>query len=324
MSWDAPPPGEPQQPTQPYGQPTQGPPTQPYGQPTQGEPTQPYFPTQSYDQPPPQWTQPQADQYGQPGQPGQYGDPYFPPYPLYPTAPPPKRSRTGFYVLVGAIAIVVAAGVAAAVAVTGSKSGNGTPSALSSSAPANTASADAASGANSSSTSAPTPTPASGSDASQSPRTVILPTSAGPLNLLSNADTARRIAGITSSLAGNAAYSNPKIGFYAIGSDSSFSVWMLAENSSDVPAFKPALNLLGDAAMARQIAQGAKMTNVTTESPGPLGGAVLCGKIATTGGQFRVCEWVDESSFGWVYFVPSVSSGHVLAYTLDLRSGAEQ
>lgn len=291
MSWDAPPPGEPQQPPQPHGQ-----------------PPQPYFPTQPYDQPPPQWPQPQD---------GQYGGPYFPPHSNahYPAPPPPRRSRAGFYIAISAVAVVVAAGVAVGVAATSSKSGNGTPSALaasSSAAAATTGAAptDAASGA--------------GSAQSQSPHTVITPASAGPLNLLSNADTKRRIAKIASGLSGNAAYRNPKIGFYSVGSGSSYSVWMLAEASSDAPAFKSSVNVLGDAAMARQIADGAKMADVTSQSPGPLGGSLLCGKLALSGSQFRVCEWVDDSSFGWVYFMPSVNEHDMLAYTLDLRSSAEQ
>jgi hypothetical protein len=212
---------------------------------------------------------------------------------------------------------VVAAGVAVGVAAANSKSGSGTPSALNSSAadtapasssPTDTASSDAASGAG----------------APQSPHTVITPANAGPLNLLTDADTTQRIAKIASSLSGNAAYVNPKIGFYSIGSASSYSVWLLAENSADVPAFKNSVGILGDTAMAHQIAQGARMTDATPESAGPLGGAVLCGKLATDSGDVRVCEWVDDSSFGWVYFMPSVNGNDMLTYTQDLRGAAEQ
>lgn len=337
MSWDTPPTGEPQQqPTQPYGQPTQPygqpqqpyQPTQPHGQPTQpyGQPVQPYQPPQPYaypdaygqpgqptqplgygqpgpyDQPPPQWVQPSQ---------GQYGGPYLPPY------QPPKRSRTAFYTALGVIAVVVAAGVAVGVAATNSKSGNGTPSALNSSA-ANTAPTDSAPTGTASSDATPD------ASASQSPHTVITPANAGPLNLLTNADTAQRIAKIASGLSGNAAYVNPRIGFYSIGSASTYSVWLLAENSADVPAIKNSVSILGDTAMARQIAQGAKMTDVTPESAGPLGGVVLCGKLSTDSGDVRVCEWVDDSSFGWVYFMPSVNGNDMLTYTQDLRGAAEQ
>lgn len=273
----------------------------------------------SWDAPPPpgeprqpaQWTQPQD---------GQYGGPYFPPYPNpnpnYPApSPPPRRSRTGFYVAMGVLAVVVATGVAVGVAATASKSGSGTPSALgaSSSTAAATASAVSAD-ATSSADAAP----------SQSPHTVVVPASAGPLNLLSNTDTKRRTAKIASSLSGNASYGNPKIGFYAVGSNDSYSVWMLAEADSDSPPFRTSVNLLGDTALARRLAEGGKMTDVTTESPGSLGGALLCGKLTVGGSRLRVCEWVDDSTFGWVYFMPSVNDSDVLTYALDLRNAAEQ
>lgn len=339
MSWDTPPAGEPQQPpTPPYGQPAQQQPyggqqgqqpeqpyqpTQPYGQPTQpyGQPAQPYaYPdaygqqgqqTQplgsqplGYGQSPPQWGQPPQGQYG----------PYLPPY----QQQPPKRNRTAFYVTLSVVAFIVAAGVAVAVAVTNSKSGNGAPAALGTNSSASTAPTDTT----------PTDTPSADSTsdtgASQSPHNVIVPPSAGPLNLLSNDDTAQRIAKIKSGLSDNTAYFNPKIGFYSIGSADSFSVWMLAESGTDVPDFMSSRDVLGDAAMARQIALGAKMTNMTTESPGPLGGALLCGKLAANGGEVRACEWVDNNGFGWIYFAPSVNDSDILTYTQDLRSAAEQ
>ena len=295
MSWDAPPPGEPeQQPTQPYGQPW-----------SNDQPTQPFQPTAPYGQP-----------YEQPGQ--QYGGPYHPPYPPYPTYPPqPKRSRTGFYVGLGAVALVVAVGVAVGVAATSSKSGNGAPSALGASSSASAAATDDA------------PTDAASSAAgdtggSQRSHNVIAPTSAGPLHLLTDADTAARISKIAAGMAGDVAKGNPKIGFYALGSERSFSVWMIAENSADVAGFKTSVAMLGTSAVAHQIASAATMTDITTRSPGPLGGALLCGKLPVNGGKVRACEWVDNSSFGWVYFMPAVNDGDILTYTLDLRSGAEQ
>lgn len=289
MSWDAPPPGEPQQPPQqqPYA------PTQPYGQP--------------YGQQP-QWGQapgqPPSSGQGQ----GQYGGPYFPPYQGY---PPPRRNRYGWLIGLGAVGVVVAVSVAIGIALTTSSSG--TPIAVGTSSPTTSTPSDTASASASAS-----PEP------SQDPHTVIVPDGAGPMNLLTNSDTAQRISQIESSLIGNVAYSNPQIGFYTVGSDSDYSVWMLAEDTSGISVFQNSVNTLGDAAMARQIAAGAKMTNVTTESPGPLGGAMLCGKLAISGAQFRVCEWVDDTTFGWVYFMPTVSDGDVLTYTLDLRGAAEQ
>jgi hypothetical protein len=293
----------------PYGQPAQ-----PYGHPgPYDQPTQPFQQAAPYGQagqPYGQPGQPYGQPYGQPGQ--QYGGPYYPPYPQQ-----PKRSRTGFYVALGAVALVVAVGVAVAVAATSSNSGKGTPSALSGSSSASASATDT------------TPTDAASSTAgdtggSQVTHNVVAPTSAGPLHLLSNADTAQRISKITASMAGNVAYAHPKIGFYTLGSDSSFSVWMIAENSAEVPAFKTSISMLGTSAVAHQIAQAATMTDVTTRSPGPLGGALLCGKLPVNGGKVRACEWVDNSSFGWVYFMPTVNDSDILTYTLDLRSGAEQ
>jgi hypothetical protein len=343
MSWDAPPPGErePEQPAPPHQpaeqyEPTQpfSPPAPPYGQPMPPEqPTAPYpvypapygqqapapgaQPTQpiGYGQPPPQWNQPQWNQpqWGQP--PGQFGGPY------YPAPTPPKRRRTGFYVALSIAAVVVAAGVAIAVAATSSKSGGGAPAALgTNSAGATSAAAAASTGDASGDNASSTPS----ADTSQTPHSLVVPTTAGPLQLVNNADTARRIAAIRSSLSGNTAYLNPRIAFYSVGPDDSFSVWLLAETSSDVPSFKVGVNLLGDDAMAHQVADGAHMTDVTTESPGPLGGAVLCGKIPADGTELRVCEWVDDSTFGWVYFLPSVNSGDMVTYTQDLRGSAEQ
>lgn len=318
MSWDAPPPGEPpQQPTQPYGQPAQ-----PYGQPTpppQQQPTTPYpYGYGPYGDP----AQPQQQQtaaYGQQPQPapqwdqyGGYGGPYYPAY-----QPPPKRNRTGFYVALGAVGVVVAAGVAAAVIATSSKSGSGTPSADGSSTSTTTSTSQSTSPSTAASSSA-------SSGTSQTSHTVVVPQSAGPLTLLSDSDTAQRISTIESSLTGNAAYSNPQIGFYTVGSDSSYSVWMLAEDTSNVSAIQTSVATLGTMGMARSIAQGAHMTDVTAQDAGALGGALLCGKIPVSGNEYRVCEWVDESSFGWVYFMPSVPQADVLTYTLDIRNAAEQ
>ena len=245
------------------------------------------------------WGAPPPDEPQQPE--GGYGGPYFPPYP----APVTKQRRTGVYTALGVIAIGVVAGVAAGVAVSGSDSGKGTPAAV------GTGSSAAA-------------TPSASAPASQSAHTVVAPVSAGPLHLLDNADTARRAADIKSSLSGNAAYSNPQIGFYTVGSDSSYSVWMLAEATTGISVIQNSVNTLGDAGMARAIARGAKMADVTTESPGPLGGALLCGKVTLNGSSYRVCTWVDDSTVGWVYFKPSVRQSDVLPYTLDVRNAAEK
>lgn len=240
-----------------------------------------------------QWGQ--HDQFGGSG----YGGPYFPPYP--PT--PPKRRRTGLFTALGVVAIGVVAGVTASIVITsGSDKGTPTADSTSSSAPPSSASASP----------------------SQNPHTVAVPPSAGPLHLLNNADTARRSATIKSRLSGNAAYSDPQIGFYTVGSDSSYSVWMLAETTTGIAVVQNSVNTLGDDGMARAIARGAKMSDVTTESPGPLGGALLCGKVTLNGSGYRVCAWVDDSTVGWVYFMPSVPQSDVLRYTLDVRDAAEK
>ncbi len=271
----------------------EGPPPTPYGEPQQ-------------------WGQGQSQGQGQaqgPGQgPGQeqYGGPYFPPYQGY---PPPKRGRPSWLIGLVVVGVVVAAGVAIGVAVTSSGGGSGRPS---------------AEGTNSSAASTPSDDATASSGTSQGSHSISVPESAGPLRLLTNDDTARRISDIESSLAGNAAYSDPQIGFYTVGSDSEYSVWMLAEDTSDLTVFQDSVSTLGVSGMARQVAQGAKMKDVTTESPGPFGGTMLCGKLTLEGSDYRVCEWVDESTFGWVYFMPSVSESDVLTYTHDLRDAAEQ
>jgi hypothetical protein len=265
---------------------------------------QPYGDTAPYEQPTTPYGQPTAP-YG--NQWGQYGETQYGGGPYYPVYPPQKRNRNWFYVGLAVVGVVVAVGVAIGVAAT-SSGGPSSPAAANSSGTSTSAAAS----------------PGVSAPVSQSPHTVIVPASAGPLNVLNNADTAQRIANIETNLTGNSAYSNPQIGFYTVGSDSAFSVWMLAETTTDIPVIHDSVHTLGDAAMAHQIALGAKMTDVATKAPGPLGGALLCGKLALDGATYRVCEWVDDSTFGWVYFKPSVPQADVLIYALDLRRAAEQ
>jgi hypothetical protein len=300
-----------QQPPSPYGppQPQQQPPAPPYGQ-----PPQPYEQTLQYGQYPAQ--QPAYDQYGQP-LPPQQGAPWgqFGAQPPYYGAPPPKR-RTGLYVGLGVGAVVVAAGVAVAVALSSSNSPT-TPVAQGSS----TASAAAA-------PSSPSDTAAASASAtgggSQAARTISVPQTVGSLHLLVDSDTTSRISELKSKLAGNAAYSNPQIGFYTIGSSSAYSVWLLAEDTTDIPTFKDSVSALGADGAAKEIANAANMNDIQTQSPGPLGGAMLCGTLTEDTVDVFACEWVDDSSFGWVYFMPSVSHTKAIAYTLDLRGAAEK
>src|SRR6266699_3069163 len=92
-------------------------PNQPPQQPPYGQPQQPYYgPPQ---QPP--YGQPQQPPYGQSpyGQPQQpYGQPQYgvPPVPGYVPQPPPKKRRTGLWIFLGILAVLVLAcigGVAA-------------------------------------------------------------------------------------------------------------------------------------------------------------------------------------------------------------------
>jgi hypothetical protein len=350
MSWDAPPPLQPPEPEQPQPeQPQQG---QPYPGPAQppqqgqpfapqggwiapapqnpyGQAPPPYGQPAPYEQPGPYGQQPQPyeqtvpfsqypaqpiayDQYGQPippqpgaGQWGQYGAPA----PFY-GGPPPKRSRTGLFVGLGVGAGVIAVGVAVAVAVS-SSSGSGTPAAAGST----TASTSASASASAASTS---------TDAQQTTHTISLPQSAGSLRLLTNSDTGSRIAQLKSQLASNSAYSNPQIGFYGIGSSASYSAWMLAEDTTNIPTFQDSVSAVGVDASATAIANAAGMKSAQTESAGPLGGALLCGTMTVSGVDVYACEWLDETTFGWVYFLPSVSHTAALGYTLDLRGASEK
>jgi hypothetical protein len=347
MSWDAPPPQppEPEQPQQgqpfapqdgwitpapqnsyepappPYGQP--GPYNQPgpYDQPgPQSQPgpynqqPQPYGQTVPFGQYP---TQPVAyDQYGQPlppqpaaGQWGQYGAPA----PFY-GGPPPKRGRTGLFVGLGVGAAVIAAGVATALALGGATGTVNTASTGTTASPAASTSAGA--------TDSPSTTPSAATQ--QTARTVSVPQSAGSLHLLTNSDTTSRITQLKTQLSGNAAYSNPQIGFYGIGSSTAYSVWMLAEDTTNIATFQDSVNALGVDAAAKEIATAASMKSMQTEPSGPLGGAMVCGTLSEQSVTVFACEWLDTTSFGWIYFMPSVTHTKALGYTLDLRAAAEK
>jgi hypothetical protein len=302
----------------------------PYGQPQQpggyGQPGG-YEPTVAYGQQYPAQQQPSGyDQYGQAGQYGQGQQPgaweqYGNSGGYYPPQPPPKKSRTGLFVGLGVGFGVIAAGVAIAVAVSSSNSpstpvaNGGSSSASAGASPS--ASADTASAAPSDSASSSTGITGTG-------HTISVPSRAGTLRLLTNADTTQRISELKSKLSGNAAYTDPQIGFYAIGSSHVYSVWLLAEDTSAIPSFQDSVTSLGAEGAAREIATAANMKNIQTEPAGPLGGAMVCGTLNENGVNLMACEWVDDSSFGWVYFMPTVSHGKALNYTLDLRGAAEK
>ncbi|HZU54786.1 MAG TPA: hypothetical protein VFA06_02850 [Actinocrinis sp.] len=356
MSWDAQPPSEPAQPDQPtgydqYGQPIlpqQAPqhptqafpppyPTQP-PHPTQPHPTQPH-PTQAFpqQQDTPQWYAPQPDPsqwqatqqwdatQGNPGaaNPSPWGQPQYqagPPFfgaPPLGTAQPPKRSRTGLYVGLGAGAVLVAGVVAAVVAMSGGSPT--TPAAQN----GPTATATPASGSSTPNNAAdPSPTGAD-TAGSQTSHTLIIPVTAGPLHLVVNGDTQQRISDLKKNLQSNSAYPDPQVGFYRVGSAGSFSVWLLAESTANLADFQTSLGIMGPTGVMKQITDGASMTNVTVENPGALGGALDCGKLNVDGTTVRSCVWVDHDSFGWVYFLPSVSQSKMVTYTLDLRAAVE-
>ncbi len=90
-------------------------PNQPPQQPPYGQPQQPYYgPPQ---QPPYGQPQPSNDPtyisppYGQPQQPYPYGQPQYgvPPVPGYVPQPPPKKRRTGLWIFLGILAVLVLA-----------------------------------------------------------------------------------------------------------------------------------------------------------------------------------------------------------------------
>jgi len=161
-------------------------------------------------------------------------------------------------------------------------------------------------------------------EAQQTTHTISVPASAGSLHLLANSDTTSRISQLKTRLLGNAAYSNPQIGFYGIGSSTAYSVWMLAEDTTGIATFQDSVSALGVDAAAKEIASAANMKSMQTEPSGSLGGAMVCGTLAENSITVYACEWLDTSSFGWIYFMPSVTHTKALAYTLDLRAAAEK
>lgn len=330
MSWDAQPPSEPTQPDQPtgydqYGQPI--PPQHAPQPPTQAFPQQQDAPQWYTPQPDPsQWhaTQQWDAAQGNPGaaNPSPWGQPqYQEAPPFFGAAPigtaPPKRSRTGWYVGLGAGAVLIAGVVAAVVAMSG---GSPTTPAAQSGPTTTAAPASGSSTPNNGTESSPT---GAGTAGSQTSHTLSVPMSAGPLHLVVNGDTQQRVSDLKKNLQSNTAYPDPQVGFYRAGSAGSFSVWLLAQNIANLPDFQTSLGVLGPTGVMKQITGGASMTNVTVENPGPLGGALDCGKLNVDGTQVRSCVWVDNSTFGWVYFLPSVSQSKLAAYTLDLRAAAE-
>ena len=324
MSWDAQPPLEPPQPTPPggydqYGQPIPQ-------QPVQGAAPQPEAAQWHLPQPDAaQWgmTQPNATQWDAPqpnpaaANPAPWGQPQYEAAPPFFSGPPPKRSRTGLYVGLGAGAALVAGVVAAVVAMSG---GGSNPAAA---AQGGSPSATAGSGASTPNNVVDTSPSGAGTPGSQASHVLGIPLTAGPLHLVANGDTAQRIADLKKNLAANSAYPDPQVGFYRVGGSGSFSVWMLAQSTANLADFQTSLGIMGTAGVMKQIVNGASMKDATAADPGPLGGSVECGKLSVDGTDVRSCVWVDRSTFGWVYFLPSVSQSKLVAYTLDLRAAAE-
>ena len=153
---------------------------------------------------------------------------------------------------------------------------------------------------------------------------ISIPQSAGSLRLLTNADTTARISALKAQLAGNPVYANPQLGFYGLGASSSYSVWLLAEETTGIPSFQNTVRTLGADTAAKQIAAATGMRSVQAESAGPLGGAMLCGTLAEETVTVYACEWLDSGTFGLAYFLPAVSRADAPGYTLDLRGESER
>src|SRR5215472_8557132 len=88
-----------------YNDPNQPPQQPPYGQPPYGQPQPPYY---GQPQQPP-YGPPQQSPYGPPQQP--YGQPQYgvPPIPGYISQQPPKKRRTGLWIFLGILAVLVLA-----------------------------------------------------------------------------------------------------------------------------------------------------------------------------------------------------------------------
>lgn len=324
MTWDAQPPLEPPQPAHPVGYDQYG---QPIPQPPQ--PPMPQPPAQGA----PQWHMPQPDAaqwdatrdmtqaYPAGTGPAPWGQPPYEAAPPFFSGPPAKRSRTGLYVGLGAGAAVVAGVVAAVVAMSGGS--NATPVAQGSTtqgAGSSTTAGSATSTPNNVTDTSPT---GAGTPGSQASHVLGIPMTAGPLRLVISGDTQQRISDLKKNLSTNSAYPDPQVGFYRVGSAGSFSVWLLAQSTANLADFQTSLGIMGTTGVMKQITDGAAMKDVTVENPGPLGGALDCGKLSVSGTDVRSCVWVDRSTFGWVYFLPSVSQSKLVQYTLDLRAAAE-
>jgi hypothetical protein len=326
MSWDAQPPSEPPQPVPPtgydqYGQPIAPQPTVQWHSPqadvNQWNATQQWDATQTNAAPSNTAPSNTASLNGAPPNSTPWGQPPYGAAPPFFGAAPPKRSRTGLYVGVGAGAVVVAGVVAAVVAMSG---GGGKPAPVAQSGNASATASSGASTPNNTTDASPTH---GGTSGSQTSHTLSIPPAAGPLHLVVNGDTEQRISDLKKNLASNTAYPNPQAGFYRVGASGSFSVWMLAQDTTQITDFQNTLGLLGPAGVMKQITDGASMKDVTVENPGPLGGALDCGKLTVDDQVIRSCVWVDHATFGWVYFLPSVSESKLLQYTQNLRAAAE-
>lgn len=240
-----------------------------------------------------------------------------PPPPFFdapPSAPPPKRGRTGLYIGAGAGAVLVAGIVAAVVAMGGGG--------------ANPASAAQGKGASSIGSAANGDPAGAGPGGSATPnpqasRDLVVPPTAGPLRLLVNTDTEQRVNDLKRNLAANKAYPDPQVGFYRVGSTGPYSVWMLAQSTTGLPEFQSSLGTLGVSGVMKQITASAVMTDVTVENPGQPDSALDCGKLTVSSTAVRSCVWVDTTTVGWVYFVPSMNQSKLVLYTQELRAAAE-
>ncbi|NUT37156.1 MAG: hypothetical protein HOV79_29210 [Hamadaea sp.] len=258
----------------PYGQPTQAQPYPPYQQPPV---TQPGYPQPGQ----PQHTQPQYAQphYAQPG----YGQPYSPqPYSPQPFAAQPPKKRTGLWIALSAVLLVLCLGGGVAAGVTILNTGDGEPTSSATGGPST-----AASGSQSSPTASSAPAAAV---------KVVLPTrllgqpriddsSLQTLADQMNEQLDQSTTGATSSVAG----------FYGkLGTKAMTMVVAAAAPIKNKTAFA--------AGMATGVKGSLNVGTLKDVPPGPLGGIAQCADARASGIDIAFCMWVDDGSYGIVAF----------------------
>jgi len=284
MTDPTPPPGEPYQ--SPYGQPSPGQPgyQQPsYGQPSYGQPTQPDYGQPGYGQP----------GYGQPASPGSDPTAVYPavgydqPYTGYPPPPPPApKRRTGLWIGLGAVVLVLclAGGAFAGIAIL--NTADDKPTTLSTGQP----SAEPSQSAGETPPASPSPSVAT------SNIKVVLPAKLLGQPRITDASLQQLADQMTAQLKDTSPDATGAVsGFY--GNLSKQNLTMVIAVSA--PILSPATWASGMTAGLKQSLNAGTFHNV---SPGPLGGSAKCADAKASNVSIALCLWADSGSYGVIGF----------------------